>query len=222
MSRNSREPVFVVIEGIDRVGKSLQVKRFAEHLHRLGVPAREVAAPDYGTMVGQAVHKHLVGDVWLQSLVNGQRSSYDALAFQCLQTCDKYVTADRVRASLAAGESVVCARWTPSALIYGEDDGLPARLLAAMTSSLPVPDACVLLRAGADHVRTRSDYHNRHEADAEKQRRLAAAYDRMWASSPGFVAVWGEAPPNEVERSIWESVTSVPKARWLRDLVDKK
>lgn len=207
------KPVFIVLEGVDRCGKSLQGEMLARRLTRIGIPTRLLSTPDYSSPAGVAVARHLGGSIFLASIEGGSsavhRSVLDPLAFECLQICDRYAVADQVRKSLASGESVVCVRWWQSALLYGADDGVDATFIRAACSSLPEADVNLLLSASRSRVSPRLDTRNRYESDVAKQERLREAYAKLWEVEAERSSRWrvvaGDGEPAAVsERVTWE------------------
>jgi dTMP kinase len=207
-------PIFVVIEGVDRCGKSGQVSRLVARMRSLGLAAAEASAPDYSTPIGEAISRHLAGDLCLVagSPGSGFRSRADALAFECLQICDKYVTAARVGRLLDSGTSVACARWWQSALLYGQDDKLDPVLIMDALSGLRRPDLSVLLDVDPVKITKRCDHHNRYERDLAKQQRLADLYRDLWRRESlvraGWSAVSGDASEDEVADRVWREVVA--------------
>jgi dTMP kinase len=207
-----------VIEGIDRCGKSGQAARLVARLRSRGIPADEAASPDYSSPVGEVISRHLSGDLCLMTGSPGTafKSRSDPLAFECLQVCDKYVTSARIGRKMAAGTSVVCARWWQSALLYGQDDGIDPNLILDAISSLLRPDLSVLLDVDPARISKRCNRHNRYERDLAKQQRLADLYRELWrkeADGPaagehrrGWVVVPGDAGEDEVADRVWREV----------------
>jgi dTMP kinase len=211
------KPAFIVIEGVDRCGKSLQAEMLARRLTRGGIPTRLLSTPDYTSPAGVAVARHLGGSIFLASVEKGSntvhRSVLDALTFECLQICDRYAVADQVRKSLASGESVVCVRWWQSALLYGADDEVDPIFIRAVCSSLPEADLNLLLSASSASVAPRRDLLNRYESNHAKQERLKEAYARLWKDEEGRRGLWrvvdGNGEPSNVAEKVWQATASI-------------
>ncbi len=207
----SSPPVFVVLEGVDRCGKSRQAERLVSRLVSLGRPAREVSTPDYASPVGELIAQHLAGDVYLAD-ASGSTSSYDPLAFECMQIVDKYATSAQIRQMLDAGMSVASARWWQSALVYGQDDGIDADLIRDAVRGLVQPDLSVLLDVDPATIAKRCDRHDRYERDLAKQERLAARYRKLWRGekcvvlSHDWSIVSGDGTEDEVADRVWQAV----------------
>ena len=177
--------MFIVIEGIDLIGKTTQHGRLVQHLRGLG---REVAAysfPRYASPTGEVISDHLRG---LVSLVEHKglqvwppRSPHDSLVFQCLQLCDRYAVSQEISAHLRAGRDVVACRWWQSALAYGVESGLDAGWLLATTACLPRADVNILLDLDPRDARRRpGETPDRLEDSVARQQRIRQRYLEMW------------------------------------------
>jgi len=200
-------PRFLVIEGIDRSGKNLQANLIEHKMAELGVPVRKFSTPDYNDPSGETIARHLTGSLYMSH--EGRRSAHDPIALTCLQICNRYAVASRIRQAIAERYSIVCVRWWQSALLYGAEDGVDETFVRAASAHLPEPDLHLLLDADADRVASRLDPESRYEADPARQRRLAEAYRRLWSSfagDPGWKVVSADADPGKVSDEIWRIV----------------
>lgn len=145
------KPAFIIIEGIDRVGKNTQADMLVDWLRARGEQVSSFTTPDYKSASGQLVDLYLRGKVQLMEeehrgeSVELVRSSHDGHAYECSAMANRYVVASRVREALARGEHAVCVRWWQSALVYGMLEGISSAWIREACSFLPVPDLCVLL-----------------------------------------------------------------------------
>jgi len=184
--------MFVVIEGCDRCGKSTQAEMLFQRFVRCGLKTKMFSFPNYVSETGKVISDHLHDRIVLaekqkSSIASilprfgNQVSSYDALVFQCVQTCDKYAVAARILKSLREGEIVVCCRWWQSAFVYGLDDGLDPLWLMDVHACMPQAGLNLLLDFSPDEAARRSsDPGDRMERDLVKQRRLRESYLNMW------------------------------------------
>ena len=131
---------FIVLEGIDGVGKTTQVALLAEWLGALAVPYLTVREPG-GTPVGEAIREIVLGRPELD--VSPRSELLLLLAARAA------LVRDMVRPALAAGTSVVGDRFALSTLAYqaygrGIDVDQVRRALDVATDGLQ-PDLYVLL-----------------------------------------------------------------------------
>lgn len=220
---------FIVIEGIDRSGKSTQTRMLVDKLTKCGLPTEMFSFPNYGSLTGKFISEHLHNKVFLleDNLTHGRRSVHDALVFQCAQTCDKYAMVSKIMTVLREGNTVVCDRWWPSALIYGFDDGLDLQWLKDVHSCLPQADLNLLLDLSADEAVTRTGtsdvFLDRYDRDLLKQRRLRDSYLQLWEDQgkiqgqEAWKVLTVNATPEEVHEHIVTCVKDYLKRLCGRD-----
>ena len=166
--------IFVVLEGVDRCGKTSQGKLLVEMLTRLGREASLFSTPDYEGFAGKEIGDHLRG-----------KQARDALGFECMLIANRYEVAGRVRDALAMGRSAICVRWWQSALLYGHASGHEAEVVRRICSSLPEPDLNILVDVNPLEIAERYDRQNIYEQDLGVQVRLSHAYRKLWEVNGG-------------------------------------
>jgi dTMP kinase len=187
--------MFIVVEGIDLIGKTTQHELLVQYLRSRGRTVSPYSFPDYGSPTGKVVSEHLRGRVVLDSVNVGPltvvatrpvRSEYDSLAFQCLQLVDKYAAAPLIMADLAQGLDVVACRWWQSAYAYGLGDGLGEDWVVRTCSLLPRADVNVLLDLDPSKARRRPGaLLDRLESDQARQAMLRQRYLDLWRCRDG-------------------------------------
>lgn len=215
----------MVVEGIDRCGKDGAASRLVEHLRFVGISAVKHTIPDYDSPDGKLIAAFLAGE---RQLVRRRRAGAEtAFIFECLHVCHKYAVAHKVREALSQGKWVVCARWKPSAIVYGQEDGIDPRWIGEVCSFLPEPDLSVLLDVDPVSIDHRRDRSSLYEKDADKQARLAAGYREMWKL--GASGAYGKGPESwdvisgagtrdEVSARMWKVVSEKLIDRDVLDL----
>lgn len=196
---------FIVVEGIDLVGKSTQHTLLVQRLRRRGRVVAAYSFPDYTSPAGVVLGEYLRGRVELTSwcpdvspleLLRGDRpvasrSEHDSLAYQCLQLADKYAAAPEISTHLREGRDVACCRWWQSAYAYGLETGVDEYWVWRTCGSLPRADVNILLDIDPSRVRPRPGVAlDRAEADREAQVRVRQRYLRMWSRDTGEHGLW--------------------------------
>ena len=214
--------MLLAIEGCDSVGKNTQSKRLVEKFDSIGRNAVVMSFPRYETVVGKAIRRHLMGEIGVAvtsapvvSSWEGARAPEDPLAFQCLMLADKMDAALDIEAHIFAGRVVICDRWTPSAICFGEADGLDAHWLQRVQEVLPHPALNVFIDVPeAEALRRRPAMRDRYEKDREKQKVIRQNYKTLWEvgaeEEPAeWVVVDGVGTVEEVTERIWKHVLAV-------------
>lgn len=173
-------PVFVAFEGIDGAGKTTQTD-----LLRKTLDAKFIKFPVYSSPTGQVIQAMLQGKAgvaiakagWADKLDGGR---FDAIALQALMVTNRLEVAADILGTVTL-ESLVCDRYSASALAYGEADGLDPGWLHRIHELLPMPDLYVLLDLPAhDSFERRPERQDAYEADFSRIEHAGQNYRRFW------------------------------------------
>jgi dTMP kinase len=166
MSDGASRGFFIVLEGIDGSGKTTQCRLLAEWLRGQGVPLIATAEPG-GTPLGLRVRS---------LLLDGSDAISPLAELFLFQASRAQLLEQLIRPALAAGQVVLCDRYTLSTIAYqGYAGGLPldvVRQSCTLATAGLEPDLIVLLdlpvadslprRKAPDRVESRgAEYHQR-------------------------------------------------------------
>jgi dTMP kinase len=181
---------FITIEGPDGGGKTTQADHLAAHLRDSGCPVHVTREPG-GTWLGERIRVLLLERT-------GSTAPTDPLADALLfNAARRQLVREVIRPELAAGTTVICARFTDSTLAYqgfgaGVDVDLLRRLNDAATDGLR-PDLTLLLdvpveaglarKAPGDVTRFEAEY------DLGFHRRVRQGFIAIAAAEPDRIAV---------------------------------
>lgn len=193
---------FIVLEGIDGVGKTTQAALLREWLNALGVPHLMVREPG-GTPLGEAVRELVLGRPELD--VSARSELLLLLAARAA------LVRDVLRPALEAGKTVIGDRFALSTLAYqghgrGLDVGQVRQALDVATDGLR-PDLYVLLDLPLSESLERraaggSDA-DRIEREGEAFRvAVRDGYLSLAASEPGVEVISAAGSPAEVHRRV--------------------
>lgn len=154
-SSTSTRGAFIVLEGVDRCGKTTQCGLLLKHLVSLGVAAAAMRFPDRTTSVGKLINQYLVGDAEL-----------DDRAVHLLFSSNRWEGAQSLEQHLLHNqETVICDRYAYSGVAFTsakprEDKGGPLSLSWCQQPDvgLPAPDAIIFLDLSQDEAEQRGGY----------------------------------------------------------------
>jgi dTMP kinase len=139
----------IVLEGIDRCGKTTQVGLLQETLGNKN--ARVMRFPDRTTAVGKII------DQYLQS-----NQVLDDRAVHLLFSANRWECAERIRTLLRAGTTIVCDRYAYSGVAFSaakvnarEEFILSLEWCQAPDRGLPAPDCVIFLDLAQDEAEKR-------------------------------------------------------------------
>ena len=189
-----RRGFFIVVEGLDRAGKSTQVARLSE---KLG--AKEINFPDRTTAIGQMINSYLA-----------QTSDLDDKAIHLLFSANRWECVQSIISTLASGESIVCDRYAFSGIAYSCSKGLPYEWCRAPDIGLPLPDLTVFLDLDADTAAKRGGYGEERYEKQEFQAKVREAFKKVSADVKGHGGTWitidAGGTLDEVTRDIQKAV----------------
>jgi thymidylate kinase len=187
--------MFIIVEGIDLVGKTTQAAMMVDHLRTGGRYVVSYSLPAYDSPTGRAISDHLRANVALTvqdgTLGLSNISEHDSLAFQCLQLADKYAVAPEISRHLAAGRDAVACRWWQSSVTYGAETGVDEGWTSRACALLPRADVNVLLDLDPAKARRRPGASlDRLEAELAQQARIRRRYLDLWQRDGGEHGLW--------------------------------
>ena len=205
----SRRGRFITIEGPEGAGKTSQAGRLVAALRERGHAIRSTREPG-GTALGERIR-----DLLLAPTATPIDPLADALLFNAAR---RQLVGEVIEPSLAAGTTVICARFADSTRAYqGYGGGLPLaeleRLERIATGGL-VPDRTILLDVPVEIglARKAPDDRTRFETgfDLAFHRRVRDGFLALAAAEPGrFVVVDATADEDQVARQVLRAVNEL-------------
>ncbi|KAI7776070.1 thymidylate kinase [Diaporthe eres] len=196
---------FVVLEGLDRSGKTTQVKLLQSRLIEAGRRVQLMRFPDRSTPTGQIINQYLSSSATLPDQ-----------SIHLLFTANRWEAAPNIAALLAQGVTVVCDRYYYSGMVYSAAKGNPSLGLGwarAPEAGLPRPDAVVFLDLDEGKARERGGFGEERYETAEMQRRVRGLF---WGLKKGEVGgvPFAEEAEDLVVVDAGGSVEDVAEAIW--------
>ena len=166
--------VFIVIYGVNNIGKSTQAKRLAEYLKGHGFKAEYLKYPIYDSPTGIQIS---------EILRSGKKQKLIEEEFQTLYYQNRKDYEPKLRQKLAEGMVIIAEDYIGTGLAWGSAKGADYEALKRQNSDLLREDLSILMD-GERFVKGMEEKHI-HERDAElmakvRERHLAIGKELGW------------------------------------------
>jgi len=189
---------FIVIEGLDRSGKTTQTDILYKHLTTNGIPIERRKFPDRTTGTGRLIDSYLHGT-----------SDLDDRAIHLLFSANRWEAVSSLEAMLAAGITVLCDRYAFSGVAFSAAKGLPLAWCRAPDVGLPAPDLTLFLDLAPEVAAARGGYgEERYEKEA-LQARVRTMFKDFGSETRGWVTIDAGQDRGAVAHEILKHVESL-------------
>ncbi|XP_043190523.1 thymidylate kinase-like isoform X1 [Amphibalanus amphitrite] len=216
----SRRGALIVLEGIDKAGKSTQARRLVESLSARGTPAQLMRFPERSTPIGGLIHSYLSG---------GDCGTVDDRVVHQLFAANRSELLPRMRELLSAGVSLVVDRYAFSGVAYSAaKPGLSLHWCRQPDVGLLRPDLVLYLHLAPQEAARRAGFGEERYETLDFQTRVAANYEQLWA--PYWRRVDAARAPDTVfeellalaEQCVASERSAEPQPLWEGDEADTK
>ena len=139
---------FIVLEGVDRCGKTTQCGLLMKHLISLGIAAVAMRFPDRTTPIGQMIDQYL----------KSQEYHLDDRAIHLLFSANRWEAAPKLQQTIEAGSTIICDRYAYSGVAFSSakpDANLSLEWCQAPDVGLPAPDVVIFLELQPEQAQQR-------------------------------------------------------------------
>jgi dTMP kinase len=137
----------IVLEGIDKSGKTTQSKLLMDYLNSMtNFKAVQMDFPNYSTFSGIEIHRHLKG-----------QTVYNPYALHVLFTLNRYEEKPLIERLLNEGSIIVMNRYYQSNVIYGLADGITRHeWLECLDKEMPQANLTIILDTSVEESMSRN------------------------------------------------------------------
>jgi len=194
-----RRGKIIVIEGIDKAGKTTQANLLLKKLK--GKKYVKFDFPDYSTPVG----------IEIKQFLDGKRDYSDEVKMMLL-SANRWEKKSEIESIIGKGTTIIMNRYYQSNLVYGLSKGLKLKWLLALDEGLPKADLVVVIDIKTNTLvrRSRNDITDAFEQDLDLIRKVRRNY-KMLANKFNWHIIDGEDTVNIVNVQVVELVRKIMK-----------
>lgn len=188
---NDSRGALIVLEGLDRCGKTSQSKRLLSYLEGLGHSVESWRFPDRTTSVGQMISSYLSNE-----------SQLDDHTIHLLFSANRWEKRSLMEAKLRSGTTLIVDRYSYSGVAFTSAKGLDIEWCKAPEIGLLAPDLVVYLEITPEKAAERGGYGTERYEKVEFQKKVAECYHILRDAS--WKIVDATLPIEEIEKQLGE------------------
>ncbi|XP_031403360.1 thymidylate kinase-like isoform X3 [Punica granatum] len=189
----------IVLEGLDRSGKTSQSSRLLSYLEGLGHSAELWRFPDRTTSVGKMISSYLSNE-----------SQLDDHTIHLLFSANRWEKKSLMEEKLKSGTSLIVDRYSYSGVAFSSAKGLDIDWCKAPEIGLLAPDLVIYLNILPEKAAERGGYGGERYEKLEFQKKVAAYYQILRDAS--WKVVDALLPIEEIEKQLQVAVLDCVKA----------
>jgi dTMP kinase len=169
----------IVLEGIDKSGKTTQSKLLVDYVSSMTkFNAVQMNFPNYSTFSGIEIHRHLKG-----------QTIYNPYALHVLFTLNRYEQKPVIERLLDEGSVIVMNRYYQSNIIYGLADGITRHeWLESLDVEMPQANLVIILDVSAEESMSRNPNPDVNEEDKNYLKKVRSYFNK-YADAYGWKVV---------------------------------
>ncbi|XP_034830532.1 uncharacterized protein [Maniola hyperantus] len=158
----------VVIEGVDRTGKTTQCKKLVESLHSKEIPAEYTNFPNRTSEIGKVINSYLTS-----------KKELPDEAIHLLFSANRWEKANHLIKLLENGTTVIVDRYCFSGVAFSAAKGLDVNWCKAPDAGLPKPDRVFFLNMSLENAQKRNGFGNERYEVLDFQKKVVDAYMQL-------------------------------------------
>ncbi|CAH0564278.1 unnamed protein product [Brassicogethes aeneus] len=198
----------IVVEGVDRSGKSTQCKKLVETLKEKGLNVKGFNFPDRTTAIGKVIDEYLKESTSLSDEV-----------IHLLFTANRWEKMHEIKKSLTEGTTWIIDRYTYSGIVFSSiKKNMSLEWCKMPESGLPKPDLTFLLMVDDEALSQRPGFGNERYEKSEIQKKVKEMFSDMCTKEDTWKLVDANKPIKDVHDSMLQDILKVIEGVKNRDL----
>ncbi|KAJ6185431.1 hypothetical protein N7519_006732 [Penicillium mononematosum] len=190
----TRRGALIVVEGLDRAGKSSQCEMLRDSLSRQGHMVKYIRFPDRTTPIGKLIDSYLRGS-----------SHQDDHSIHLLFSANRWEISKSIEEDIANGITVIVDRYSYSGVVYSAAKANPTLSLEwawRPEIGLPRPDICLFLSISPEEAAKRGGFGAERYENGEMQTRVRELFQTIFEKQQDVSIIDAGKSIEEVSREI--------------------
>ncbi|XP_063896718.1 thymidylate kinase [Helicoverpa armigera] len=158
----------IVIEGVDRTGKSTQARTLVENLKNKNIQAEYTNFPARNTDVGKIINNYLQ-----------MKNDLSDEVIHLLFSANRWERAKNIIKKLEAGTTIIVDRYCYSGVAFSAAKGLDFNWCKSPDVGLPKPDKVFFLTMPVDSIKERNGFGNERYEVLNFQKKVSETYQKL-------------------------------------------
>nr|CAI5842984.1 unnamed protein product [Callosobruchus analis] len=183
----------IVIEGVDRSGKSTQCKKLVESLKQRDIPADLINFPDRSTLTG-----HLINDY-----LKNKSCKLNDQTIHLLFSANRWENLEKMKSMLYDGVTLVVDRYSYSGIAFSSaKKDMDYEWCKQPENGLPKPDVVFLLTLSEEDMLVRPGFGNERYENVDTQRKVANIFEKLYKEGDNWVKIDAANSVQQVHESL--------------------
>ncbi|OGE57309.1 hypothetical protein PENARI_c002G01257 [Penicillium arizonense] len=195
----TRRGALIVVEGLDRAGKSSQCEMLRGFLSEQGHVVKYIRFPDRTTPIGKLIDSYLRGS-----------SHQDDHSIHLLFSANRWEIAKGIEEDIASGTTVIVDRYSYSGVVYSAAKANPTLSLDWAWQpeiGLPRPDICLFLGISPEEAAKRGGFGAERYENEAMQTRVRQLFQTIFEKMQDVAIIDAGKSMDEVSKEIQSAVT---------------
>ncbi|KAJ6070808.1 hypothetical protein N7467_012127 [Penicillium canescens] len=195
----TRRGALIVVEGLDRAGKSSQCEMLRGFLSEQGHVVKYIRFPDRTTPIGKLIDSYLRGS-----------SHQDDHSIHLLFSANRWEVAKSIEEDIASGTTVIVDRYSYSGVVYSAAKANPTLSLDWAWQpeiGLPRPDICLFLGISPEEAAKRGGFGAERYENEAMQTRVRQLFQTIFEKMQDVAIFDAGKSMDEVSKEIQSAVT---------------
>ncbi|KAL8781226.1 MAG: hypothetical protein Q9213_006119 [Squamulea squamosa] len=161
----------IVVEGLDRAGKSTQCEKLFRYLQKEGHPVKYMRFPNRSTPIGKSIDSYLKGETQQEDHV-----------IHLLFSANRWEAAPQITQDINNGITIVIDRYYYSGAVYSaakQNLNLSLEWAIQPDIGLPKPDLCIFLDLSPEDAAARGGFGSERYETGDMQKRVRNLFGQL-------------------------------------------